>query len=89
MGQQASAAGMRSFEKPSVPSACTYGPYTFRCIVFSAAGNTVTGRIFGKMLLIGYREHFVKIVIRWNQTGNQTVAEADKILNAFVPALLH
>ena len=87
--QQALAAGLTNFEKPAVPSACTYGPYTLRCIVFSAAGNTLTGRILGKVLLIGYREHFVKIVIRWTQTSGQTAADADKVLNAFVPALLH
>jgi len=87
--QQAQAAGLTNFEKPAVPSACTYGPYTLRCIVFSAAGNTLTGRILGKVLLIGYREHFVKIVIRWTQTSGQTAADADKVLNAFVPALLH
>ena len=88
IGQQASAAGLRGFEKPAVPSACTYGQYTLRCIVFSAQGNSATGRIFGKFLLIGYREHFVKIIVRWNQTGGQTNTDADKILTAFVPALL-
>ena len=87
--QQAQAVGLTNFEKPAVPSACTYGPYTLRCIVFSAAGNTLTGRIYGKFLLIGYREHFVKIIIRWSQAGGQTAADADKVLNAFVPALLH
>ena len=86
--QQAQAAGLANFEKPAVPSACTYGPYTLRCIVFSAAGNTLTGRIFGKVLLIGYREHFVKIVIQWRQKDGQTTADADKVLNAFVPALM-
>ena len=87
--QQAQAVGLTNFEKPAVPSACTYGPYTLRCIVFSAAGNTLTGRIYGKFLLIGYREHFVKIIIRWTQSGGQNAGEADKVLNAFVPALLH
>jgi len=87
--QQAQAAGLTNFEKPAVPSACTYGPYTLRCIVFSAAGNTLTGRIYGKFLLIGYREHFVKIIIRWTQSSGQNAGEADKVLNAFVPALLH
>ena len=57
-----------------------------RCIDFSAPGGTVTGRISGKLLLIGYREHFVKIVVHWTQTSGQTAAEADKVLNAFVPA---
>jgi hypothetical protein len=87
LAQQAAASGLSGFEKPSVPSACTYGPYTFRCTRFSASGGSA-GRIAGKLLLIGYREHFVKIVINWAQKSGQTAAEADKVLNAFVPALM-
>jgi hypothetical protein len=88
VGQQASAVGMKGFEKPSVPSACTYGQYTLRCIVFSVAGGSATGRVYGKFLMIGYREHFVKIIVRWTQVSGQTAADADKVLAAFVPALL-
>ncbi|MBS0526169.1 MAG: hypothetical protein JSS04_21250 [Proteobacteria bacterium] len=87
--QQAESAGMRNFEKPSVPSACTYGPWNLRCINFSASGGSATGRIYGKLMLIGYRDHFVKIIAHWSQTGGQTNADADKLLTAFVPALLH
>jgi hypothetical protein len=86
LAQQAGAAGL---EKPAVPSACTYGPYTFRCIVFSAPVAGGTGRLFGKMLLIGYRDHFVKVVILWSQKSGQTAADADKALNTFVPAMMH
>ena len=32
------------------------------------------GRILGKFLLIGYRDHFVKIIIRWTQTSGQNAA---------------
>ena len=87
LAQQAAASGLSGFEKPAVPSACTYGAYTFRCTSFSASGGS-TGRIAGKLLLIGYRDHFVKIVINWLQKGGQTPAEADKVLNAFVAALM-
>jgi hypothetical protein len=87
--QQAEAAGMKGFEKPAVPSACTYGPWNLRCINFSATGGSVTGRIFGKFLLIGYREHFVKIIVRWTQASGRSNADADTLLTAFVPALLH
>jgi len=88
LAQLAQQSGGAGFEKPAVPSACTYGPYTFRCIVFSApAGGT--GRLFGKMLLIGYRENFVKVVVLWSQKQGQTAADADKVLNAFMPALMH
>lgn len=76
-----------ALEKPAVPSACTYGPLTFRCIAFNAAGGAA-GRLYGKLLLIGYREHFVKILIQWTQKSGQTGADADKVLNAFVPALM-
>jgi len=87
LAQQAAASGLTGFERPAVPSACTYGQYTFRCTNFSASGGNA-GRISGKFLLIGYREHFVKIVINWMQKSGQTAAEADKVLNAFVPALM-
>ena len=88
ISQQAASAGLTGFEKPAVPSACTYGAYTFRCIVFSAPGGNVTGRIYGKFLLIGYRDHFVKIIISWTQTSGQSNTDADKVLNTFMPALL-
>jgi hypothetical protein len=87
LAQQAAGSGLSSFEKPTVSSACTYGPYTFRCTNFSASGGNA-GRISGKLLLIGYRDHFVKIVINWSQRGGQTAADADKVLSAFVPALM-
>jgi hypothetical protein len=86
--QQAQQVGMTGFEKPAVPSACTYGPYNLRCITFSAAGGTNTGRFYGKFLLIGYREHFVKMIVHWTQTSGRSNADADALLAAFVPALL-
>jgi hypothetical protein len=85
--QQAQSAGMTGFERPSVPSACTYGSYNLRCITFSAAAPG-SGRVFGKFLLIGYRERFVKLIVRWTQASGQTSADADKLLTTFVPALL-
>jgi hypothetical protein len=87
LAQQAAGSGLSGFEKPTVSSACTYGAYTFRCTNFSASGGNA-GRVSGKLLLIGYRDHFVKIVINWTQKGGQTAADADKVLNAFVPALM-
>ena len=47
--QQAQSVGMANFEKPAVPSACSYGPWNLRCITFSAAGGSATGRIFGNI----------------------------------------
>ncbi|CAN5341823.1 hypothetical protein BH10PSE6_BH10PSE6_00010 [soil metagenome] len=87
LAQQAAASGLSGFEKPAVSSACTYGALTFRCSAFSVSAGA-TGRISGKLLLIGYRDHFVKIVINWTQKSGQSAADADKVLNAFVPALM-
>ena len=84
--QQALAGGLTRFEKPAAPGACTYGTLTFRCTVYSAhSGN---GRVYGKFLLTGYRDNFVKIIAEWTQADGLTLADADKALNAFVPALM-
>lgn len=85
--QQFKFAGYTQFQKPSVPSACTYGSVTFRCITYSGVtqGNA---RIFSKLMLTGFNDHFVKIRIDWTQSQQQTSADADAALQAFVPALL-
>jgi hypothetical protein len=78
--------GFTAFEKPSVPSACTYGSITFRCVVYSAqAGH---GRVYSKLMMTGYRDHFLKVRIDWAQSLNQTSADADRALRAFIPALV-
>jgi len=85
--QQARGSGLSSFEKPAVPATCSYGTVVFRCTVYSAA--TGNGRVYGKLLLTGFRDNFVKIVAEWSQADNSTVADADKALSAFIPALMH
>jgi hypothetical protein len=86
--QQLKSAGLQGFERPSVPSACSYGNVTFRCITYSAnAGSALGGRYFGKLLLIGYRDYFVKILVQWAQNTAKSAADADQALQAFVPAL--
>jgi hypothetical protein len=84
--QQAQASGLSGFEKPAVPATCTYGALAFRCIVYSA--STGNGRIYGKLLLTGFRDNFVKIIAEWSQADNMTLADADKVLAAFIPALM-
>jgi hypothetical protein len=85
--QQARGSGLSGFEKPAVPAVCSYGAVVFRCTVYSA--STGNGRVYGKLLLTGYRDNFVKIVAEWSQADSSTVADADKALNAFIPALMH
>ena len=85
--QQFKYAGYTSFQKPSVPSTCTYGTITFRCITYSGL-NQVNARVYSKLLLTGFREHFIKIRVDWSQSHQQTAADADASLQSFVPALM-
>ena len=80
--------GYNNFERPSVPSTCTYGSVSFRCITYSAV-NQGNARLYTKMLLTGYHDHFVNIRIDWSQARQQSAADADAALQAFVPALMH
>ena len=40
------------------------------------------------LLLTGFRDNFVKIRVDWSQAHQQTAADADAALQAFVPALM-
>ena len=86
--QQIKFGGYTHFERPSVPSTCTYGSVAFRCITYSAV-NQSNSRLYTKMMLTGFRDHFVSIRIDWSQARQQTASDADAALQAFVPALLH
>ena len=85
--QQYKYAGYTAFQKPSVPSICTYGAVTFRCITYSGVSQA-NSRVYSKLLLTGFRDHFVKIRIDWKQSQQQSAADADAALQAFVPALM-
>jgi len=88
--EQIKGSGYTNFQKPAVPSSCTYGAVTFRCITYGAV--TQAGlRVYSKLMLTGYQQHFIKISIDWGQSPGlqQTSAEADAALQAFIPALFH
>lgn len=85
--QQFKHAGYTSFQKPSVPSSCAYGGMTFRCVTYSGV-TQANSRVYSRLLLTGFREHFIKIRIDWAQSLQQTAADADAALQAFVPALM-
>ena len=85
--QQIRTAGYTRFERPTVPSTCTYGSNSFRCMVYSAQAGTT--RLYSKMLLTGYNGYFVKIAVIWSIADKNTLAEADQALNNFIPALMH
>lgn len=84
--QQAKFVGQGNVERPSVPSTCTYGGVSFRCIVYSAKDEN--DRLFSKMLLTGFRDSFVRIRVDWSQRAGQSVADAERALQSFVPALM-
>jgi hypothetical protein len=90
IAQQIRSGGYTHFERPAVPSSCTYGSVTFRCITYSAV-NQANVRIFQKVLLTGYQNYFVTIRIDWGQSPQlqQTSADAEAALQSFIPALLH
>ena len=79
--------GVTNFERPAVPSLCTYGATSFRCIVMSGhiQGG---GRGFSKLLLTGFRDHFVKVRADWQHSDGLTVSNADQALQGFVTALM-
>jgi hypothetical protein len=84
--QQIKAANYQRFERPTVPSTCTYGVTSFRCLVYSAqTGGT---RLYSKMLLTGYNGYFVKINVIWSIGDKVTTIDADQALNNFIPALM-
>lgn len=85
--QQIRGAGYTRFERPTVPSTCTYGAQSFRCIVYSAQSGAT--RLYSKMLLTGYNGYFVKISIIWSIADHNSLVDADQALNSFIPALLH
>jgi hypothetical protein len=86
--QQSDFAGYINFERPSVSSTCVYGSVRFRCINYSAM-NQANARLYSKLLMTGYRDNFVKIHIEWWPLRQQTAADADAALQAFIPALMH
>jgi hypothetical protein len=88
--EQIKGSGYTNFQKPSVPSSCTYGSATFRCITYAAV-TQANMRVYSKLMLTGYQQHFIKISIDWGQSPGlqQTSAEADAALQAFIPALFH
>jgi hypothetical protein len=88
VAQQIRGSGYTNLERPSVPSSCTYGSMTFRCITYSAV-NQANQRVFSKLLMTGYQNNFIKIRVDWSQGHQQTSADAEAALQSFVPALFH
>jgi len=88
VAQQVKGSAYTNFERPAVPSTCTYGSVTFRCITYSVLGQ-MNSRFYSKLLLTGYQNNFVKIRIDWSQAHQQTGADAEAALQSFIPALMH
>src|SRR5262245_20910633 len=88
VGQQIKGSGYTNLERPSVPSSCTYGSMTFRCITYSAV-NQANQRVFSKLLMSGYQGNFIKVRVDWSQSHQQTSADAEAALQSFIPALFH
>ncbi len=85
--QRSQFAGYKQFARPAVSSTCVFGSARFRCIEYSASTPS-NARLYSKLLMTGYRDHFVKIHIEWWPSRQQTAADAEAALQAFVPALM-
>jgi hypothetical protein len=88
VAQQIKGSGYTQYERPPVPSSCTYGSVTFRCITYSAMSQA-NFRVYTKLLLTGYQGYFVKIRVDWSQGHQQAGADAEAALQSFIPALMH
>jgi hypothetical protein len=86
--EQIKNSGYTNFQRPSVSSNCVYGSQSFRCITYSAM-TQANQRVYSKVLLTGYQNHFIKVRIDWGQMQQVTSTDADAALQAFIPALLH
>jgi hypothetical protein len=88
VAQEIKSSAYTSFQRPSVPSSCTYGSFTFRCVTYSAQTPSNT-RLYSKLLLTGYQGNFVKVHVDWGQAMQHTAADADAALQTFLAALMH
>jgi hypothetical protein len=88
VAQEVKGSGYTNFQRPSVPSSCTYGSLTFRCVTYNAQTPSNT-RLYSKLLLTGYQGNFVKVRIDWGQAMQHSAADADAALQAFIAALMH
>src|SRR5215510_6252631 len=52
VAQQVKGSGYTQYERPPVPSSCTYGSTTFRCLTYSVMAQANT-RLYQKLLLTG------------------------------------
>ena len=88
--EQIKGSGYVHFQKPAVPSSCSYGAVTFRCITYSAMSQA-NMRVYSKLLLTGYQRALHQDPHRLGSEPGlqQTSADADAALQAFVPALFH
>jgi hypothetical protein len=87
VAQEVKGSGYTNLQRPSVPSSCTYGSLTFRCVTYSAQTPSNT-RLYSKLLLTGYQNNFVKVRIDWGQAMQHSASDADAALQAFIAALM-
>ena len=77
--------GYTHFERPAVPSTCTYGGVYLPLHQLQRRAGKCRPHL-SKMMLTGYRDHFVKIRIDWLQKAARPADAARS--EGFVPALM-
>ncbi|MGE0420773.1 MAG: hypothetical protein AB7O88_00835 [Reyranellaceae bacterium] len=78
----------RDLRVVQAPSACPYGAVVFRCATLSATSADGTLPLYTKLLLTGYRDHFLKLRVDWRQDSPGDTAEVERVVQTFVGAIL-
>jgi len=61
---------------------CRYGAFAFRCQTFSAVQIASNQAVLTRLMLMGYRAHFVKLRIDWPQNSASGDAEVERLVRA-------
>lgn len=57
----------RNLQKVSGPALCRYGAVTLHCVSFSAVLAASDRPVFTRLMVTGFREHFVKLRLDWSE----------------------
>ena len=77
----------RDLQKISGPAPCPYGPLTLRCATFSAIVASNNQPVFARVMVTGYREHFVKLRLDWGQRS-LTEGDVDRFVRGLIEAMV-
>ena len=72
----------RNLSQQGQPSTCSYGRFAFRCITYKATQTATNEAVFTRLMLVGYRGHYLKLRIDWPQNSAKADAEVERLVRA-------